>query len=104
MLATSTRINIEYNSNSEKDSSNALDGDIKSDVGDDDENMVSSHKRVPIPGHTLEASNTITQRDKHLRYRTRVFAAEYVSLLFLPSSVTIFDACSVVNHIDILFV
>ncbi|XP_023550989.1 protein SWEETIE isoform X2 [Cucurbita pepo subsp. pepo] len=85
VLATSTRINIEYNSNSEKDSSNALDGDIKSDVGDDDENMVSSHKRVPIPGHTLEASNTITQRDKHLRYRTRVFAAECLS--HLPGAV-----------------
>lgn len=82
VLATSTRRNIEYSSNSENDPSNALDGDIKVNVGDDDENMVSSHKRVPIAGYALEPSNIITQRDKHLRYRTRVFAAEYVPLHF----------------------
>lgn len=85
VLATSTRRNIEYNSNSENDPSNALDSDIKLNIGDDDENMVSGNKRVPIPGHALEPSNIIIQRDKHLRYRTRVFAAECLS--HLPGAV-----------------
>ncbi|XP_008459469.1 protein SWEETIE isoform X1 [Cucumis melo] len=85
VLATSTRRNIEYNSNSENDPSNALDGDIKLNTGDDNENMVSGHKRVPIPGHALESSNIIIQRDKHLRYRTRVFAAECLG--HLPGAV-----------------
>ncbi|XP_038891104.1 protein SWEETIE isoform X2 [Benincasa hispida] len=85
VLATSTRRNIEYRSNSENNPSNAQDSDLKLNIGDDDENMVSGHSRVPTPGHALESSNIMIQRDKHLRYRTRVFAAECLS--HLPDAV-----------------
>ncbi|KAL6582122.1 hypothetical protein OROMI_006136 [Orobanche minor] len=53
-------------------------------VGDDDENMVSSSKTSPKNrNHAFDYSNPNFSRDKHLRYRTRVFAAEYVALSLL---------------------
>ncbi|KAL0664325.1 hypothetical protein Bca4012_101163 [Brassica carinata] len=66
-LATSTGRSAETNS-TENDPSSARDN-----LGDDDEDMVSSSS-----GKSVHAS---PDKDKALRYRTRVFAAECLSLL-----------------------
>ncbi|WZZ06311.1 hypothetical protein YC2023_092232 [Brassica napus] len=66
-LATSTGRSAETNS-TENDPSSARDN-----LGDDDEDMVSNSS-----GKSLHAS---PDKDKALRYRTRVFAAECLSLL-----------------------
>ncbi|KAK9272907.1 hypothetical protein L1049_003286 [Liquidambar formosana] len=55
------------------------------DFGGDDENMVSSSKGIPVQGYTFDAPSVNPNRDKHLRYRTRVFAAECLS--HLPTAV-----------------
>lgn len=65
----------------ENDSSSGLDGEKRLNFGDDDENMVSSSEGPPVQGYTLDYSGLNFSRDKHLRYRTRVFAAEYVTIL-----------------------
>lgn len=74
----SSRGNAEFN-NSESDPTNDPDGET---IGDDGENMVSSSKNMPSQDYAFEASRVKPNRDKHLRYRTRVFAAEYVIVLF----------------------
>lgn len=66
-LATSTGRSAETNS-TENDPSSARDN-----LGDDDEDMVSNSS-----GKSLHAS---PDKDKALRYRTRIFAAECLSLL-----------------------
>lgn len=71
VLATSTVRDASTNNNLEHDHLNNLDAD-SINVGEDDENMVSSSEGSP---------SVNPRRGKHLRYRTRVFAAEYVSLL-----------------------
>lgn len=68
ILATSTR----RDDNLTHDHINGTDGETRSEFGEDDENMVSGSKDSPV---------VRAKRDKHLRYRTRVFAAEYVILL-----------------------
>jgi hypothetical protein len=73
----STRI-TENNKNAVNDPSSDQDGDTRLNVGEDDENMVSSSKGMPGQGYRFEASSIMHNREKHLRYRTRVFAAEYV--------------------------
>lgn len=73
----STRI-TENNKNAVNDPSSDQDGDARLNVGEDDENMVSSSKGMPGRGYRFEASSIMHNREKHLRYRTRVFAAEYV--------------------------
>lgn len=61
------------------DSSTGMDGEGTLTNGDDDENMVSSSE-VPQNRHYMgDYSSPNFSRDKHLRYRTRVFAAEYVT-------------------------
>lgn len=61
---------------------NVLDGDARLNFEDDGENMVSSSKEMAVQGYAFEASSLKPNRDKHLRFRTRVFAAEYVILCF----------------------
>lgn len=68
ILATSTR---RGDNNSTHDNVNGTDGETRTELGDDDENMVSRSNGSPV---------VRARRDKHLRYRTRVFAAEYVIL------------------------
>lgn len=61
---------------------NVPDGDTRLNFGDDGENMVSSSKGMAVQGYAFEASSLKPNREKHLRFRTRVFAAEYVILRF----------------------
>lgn len=77
----SSRGNADVN-NSEGDPVNGTDGETGLNFGDDGENMVSGSKGMPIQGYAFEALNVKSNRDKHLRYRTRVFAAEYELSLF----------------------
>ena len=88
VLAMSTR-RTEHNKNIVKDPSNDPDGDTRINFGEDDETMVSSSEGMPGQGYKFESASIMPNREKHLRYRTRVFAAEYVmpflyiSFLFL---------------------
>ena len=66
--------NIENNSTSANDNS---DGDTRLNHGDD-ENMVSSSNSKQ--SYKFQASIGDANREKYLRYRTRLFAAEYVFL------------------------
>ncbi|XP_050123637.1 protein SWEETIE-like isoform X1 [Malus sylvestris] len=87
ILATSTRRNADSSSSLENESSKGTEGDLSVNFGEDDENMVSS---------TTGVLHGILNRDKHLRYRTRVFAAECLS--YLPRAVgknpAHFDLCT----------
>ncbi|MBA0847683.1 hypothetical protein Goshw_021366 [Gossypium schwendimanii] len=83
VLAMSTRATAEISSGN--DSTSGPDGDSTLNFGDDDENMVSDSKHIPVQGHAFEPSIVGRNRDKHLRYRTRVFAAECLS--YLPEAV-----------------
>ncbi|KAL7101750.1 hypothetical protein ACP275_08G074200 [Erythranthe tilingii] len=85
ILSTSSRLNASKSNNIVSDSSNGLDGEKRLDIEEDDENMVSSSKSSAIRSHTLDYSSPNISRDKHLRYRTRVFAAE--CLKHLPEAV-----------------
>lgn len=82
VLSTSSRGNAESN-NSDSDPLNGAESDAN--FGDDGENMVSSAKGMPVQGYAFEASIVKPNRDKHLRYRTKVFAAEYASLPFFST-------------------
>ncbi|KAL5739454.1 hypothetical protein ACOSQ2_028634 [Xanthoceras sorbifolium] len=84
VLSTSSRGNAESN-NSDSDPLNSAEGDPRLNFVDDGENMVSSSKGVPVQGYAFEASSIKPNRDNHLRYRTRVFAAECLS--HLPTAV-----------------
>ena len=77
VLAMSTR-RTEHNKNIVKDPSNDPDGDTRINFGEDDETMVSSSEGMPGQGYKFESASIMRNREKHLRYRTRVFAAEYV--------------------------
>lgn len=68
----------EHNKNIVKDLSNDPDGDTRINFGEDDETMVSSSEGMPGQGYKFESASIMRNREKHLRYRTRVFAAEYV--------------------------
>ncbi|XP_043715583.1 protein SWEETIE [Telopea speciosissima] len=83
VLATSAGRNA--NTGSEHDSLNGADGDSRLYYEEADENMVASSHDRQIPGSTVDAPNVVPKRDKHLRYRTRVFAAECLS--HLPAAV-----------------
>lgn len=61
---------MSVNNTSENDFATAQDNDSSLNQWEDVENMVSGH-RSPF-----EAVAKDHNRDKHLRYRTRVFAAE----------------------------
>ncbi|KAL8123865.1 hypothetical protein AgCh_011749 [Apium graveolens] len=67
ILATSTR---RGDNNLTHDHVNGTDGETRTELGEDDENMVSRSNSSPV---------VRARRDKHLRYRTRVFAAECLS-------------------------
>lgn len=76
VLATSTGRNAGMSSNVDHDPSNGVEGEATLNFGDDDENMVSSSKGMAIDAYTVSPN-----RDKLLRYRTRLFAAECLSCL-----------------------
>ncbi|GFQ05127.1 heat repeat-containing protein 5b [Phtheirospermum japonicum] len=76
ILSTSSRHNPSRNNSMVNDSSTGPDGEKGSNIGDDDENMVSSSRSTPVRSYKLDYSSPNFSRDKHLRYRTRVFAAE----------------------------
>ncbi|XP_020259958.1 HEAT repeat-containing protein 5B [Asparagus officinalis] len=80
VLATSTRKNAsEKHGNLQNDHSATSEGDGRLFYGEDDEDMIASS------GEQLHGADsivsTILKREKHLRYRTRVFAAECLSNL-----------------------
>ncbi|XP_073100307.1 protein SWEETIE-like [Elaeis guineensis] len=82
VLATSTRSNsAENNVSSVNENSNgASERGANLYYGDDDEDMIAGSKGERIQG-SVSASSVDTKREKHLRYRTRVFAAECLSCL-----------------------
>ncbi|KZV35643.1 HEAT repeat-containing protein 5B [Dorcoceras hygrometricum] len=81
ILSTSSRRNASTSNNLVNDSSIAVDGEKSLNFGEDDENMVSTSKNSPIPSYAMEYTSLSFNRDKHLRYRTRVFAAECLNHL-----------------------
>ncbi|KAK4416508.1 protein SWEETIE [Sesamum alatum] len=85
ILSTSSRHNAKKANKMENDSSTGLDGEKGLNIGEDDENMVSSSENPPSRSYTLDYSSPNFSRDKHLRYRTRVFAAECLN--HLPEAV-----------------
>ncbi|KAK6150970.1 hypothetical protein DH2020_015902 [Rehmannia glutinosa] len=85
ILSTSSRHNASKSHNMVNGSSTGLDGEKILNIEDDDENMVSSSKGSPIRSYKLDYSSPNFSRDKHLRYRTRVFAAECLN--HLPEAV-----------------
>ncbi|KAG6716276.1 hypothetical protein I3842_04G041200 [Carya illinoinensis] len=60
---------------------NDPEGDTRTTFGEDDENMVSSSEGMSGKGYGFEAAGMLSTREKHLRYRTRVFAAECLNHL-----------------------
>ncbi|GMH27186.1 hypothetical protein Nepgr_029029 [Nepenthes gracilis] len=80
VLAVSSR-NSEMNSSIKHDPTSSSNDDAQPALGEDDENMVSSANHLP---YAFDAS-VVLKRDKHLRHRTRVFAAECLS--HLPTAV-----------------
>ncbi|KAL6551851.1 hypothetical protein OROGR_008005 [Orobanche gracilis] len=80
ILSASSRHNTNKNNNMVTDSSTGLDG-----FGEDDENMVSSSRSTPIQSYKLDYMSHNFLKEKHLRYRTRVFAAECLN--HLPEAV-----------------
>ncbi|XP_021759988.1 protein SWEETIE-like isoform X1 [Chenopodium quinoa] len=80
VLATSSR-DFVINSSTEKDPTNASEVDTGLDVGEDDDNMVASGKTMPNEDYSVDAFSVNTKREKNLRYKTRVFAAECLSHL-----------------------
>lgn len=64
--------NTETNNNAESDFS---DGDSRLNLNDED-NMVSGSNNTQ--NYQFQASTGAANREKYLRYRTRLFAAEYV--------------------------
>ncbi|KAL1536904.1 protein SWEETIE-like [Salvia divinorum] len=84
MILSTSRHNTGHSNNTMIDST-GMDGERTLSVGDDDESMVSSSKTSPNRGHAFDYSSPNFSRDKHLRYRTRVFAAECLN--HLPEAV-----------------
>ncbi|EEF45628.1 conserved hypothetical protein [Ricinus communis] len=85
VLAMSARHDAEASNDRANDRLNGSENDSSLGFGEDDENMVSGSKGISLPGYAREASNINPSRNKHLRYRTRVFAAECLS--HLPTAV-----------------
>lgn len=85
MILSTSRHNTGTSNNTMNDSSTGMDGERTLAVGDDDENMVSSSKKSPNGIYASDYSRSNFSRDKHLRYRTRVFAAECLN--HLPEAV-----------------
>ncbi|XP_074287369.1 protein SWEETIE [Silene latifolia] len=80
VLATTSRESV-TNSNREKDLTNDSEGGASLDLGEDDENMVSSSESMSKQGYSWDAYGAVVKRERHLRYKTRVFAAECLSSL-----------------------
>ncbi|KAH0449198.1 hypothetical protein IEQ34_022998 [Dendrobium chrysotoxum] len=79
VLSVSTKNTAENDANNENGRiSGAFEGEAKLHFGEVDEDMIASSSRESI-------QDSINNRDKHLRYRTRLFAAECLS--HLPKAV-----------------
>ncbi|KAK9116093.1 hypothetical protein Sjap_015040 [Stephania japonica] len=84
ILAVPTRKKAYHNnSRSENDPAVNSDRDRRLYYGDDDENMVSN--AAEMDGSITDSSSTDSKRESHLRYRTRIFAAECLN--HLPTAV-----------------
>ncbi|PIA63576.1 hypothetical protein AQUCO_00201132v1 [Aquilegia coerulea] len=75
ILATSSR----RNTKSEHNPPSGSDGDARSYFGEDDENMVDSAQDRKKQVSAADVLGIDRKRESHLRYRTRVFAAECLS-------------------------
>ncbi|KAL9230110.1 hypothetical protein vseg_005500 [Gypsophila vaccaria] len=80
VLATTSRESV-INSSSEQDPTNDSQAGARLDLGEDDENIVSSNIPTPKEGYSRDAFGAVVKRERHLRYKTRVFAAECLSQL-----------------------
>ncbi|KAL8476600.1 hypothetical protein ACS0TY_029047 [Phlomoides rotata] len=85
MILSTSRHSASKSNNLAEDSLTGMDGDRTLTIGDDGENMVSSSKTPQNRHYTSDYSSPNFSRDKHLRYRTRVFAAECLN--HLPEAV-----------------
>ncbi|KAH9602675.1 hypothetical protein KSS87_010209 [Heliosperma pusillum] len=86
VLASTSRESV-TNSSREKDVTNDSEGGASLDRGEDDENIVSSSESMSKQGSSWDAYGPVVKRERHLRYKTRVFAAECLSSL--PTAVGI---------------
>ncbi|XP_058082071.1 protein SWEETIE [Magnolia sinica] len=86
VLETSTRRNVAENRTRSKHdpASGNADADDRTYYGEDDEDMITSSRDGQMQDSTV-GSIVHPKREKHLRYRTRVFAAECLS--YLPAAV-----------------
>ncbi|PSR87811.1 HEAT repeat-containing protein isoform 1 [Actinidia chinensis var. chinensis] len=84
VLATSSGRDSRTSGHLENDPLNGPDGDTRLNFGDS-ENMVSSSNASSLQDYAFDSTSISTKREKHLRYRTRVFAAECLS--HLPAAV-----------------
>ncbi|KAF8023726.1 hypothetical protein BT93_F1038 [Corymbia citriodora subsp. variegata] len=85
MVLSTSRRKTETGGSAENDISIGTDGQTSLAVGGDDETMVAHSRGMSMQDYPYEGSSVYPKRDKHLRYRTRVFAAE--CLRHLPSAV-----------------
>ncbi|XP_009403181.3 protein SWEETIE isoform X2 [Musa acuminata AAA Group] len=86
VLATSARriASENYSGSGNNKSNGASEGDAASYFGEDDEDMIASSKGEKIHGST-STFGSVYKRENHIRYRTRLFAAECLS--YLPTAV-----------------
>ncbi|GFZ18958.1 HEAT repeat-containing protein [Actinidia rufa] len=84
VLATSSGRDSRTSGHLENDPLNGPDGDTRLNFGDS-ENMVSSSNSSSLQDYAFDSTSISTKRENHLRYRTRVFAAECLS--HLPAAV-----------------
>ncbi|XP_056162820.1 protein SWEETIE isoform X2 [Syzygium oleosum] len=85
MVLSTSRRKTETERTVENDISIGTDGETSLAVGGDDETMVAHSRGMSMQDYPYEGSSVYPKRDKHLRYRTRVFAAE--CLRHLPAAV-----------------
>ncbi|KAK3425934.1 hypothetical protein EUGRSUZ_F02484 [Eucalyptus grandis] len=85
MVLSTSRRKTETGRTAENDISIGTDGETSLAVGGDDETMVAPSRGMSMQDYPYEGSSVYPKRDKHLRYRTRVFAAE--CLRHLPAAV-----------------
>ncbi|KAK9106905.1 hypothetical protein Syun_022916 [Stephania yunnanensis] len=83
ILAVPTRKKAYHNNSRSNDPAVKFDRDRRLYYSDDDENMVSN--AAETDGSIPDSSGTDSKRESHLRYRTRIFAAECLN--HLPTAV-----------------
>lgn len=76
VLATPTVKNAAENRSEHDSITGTSNSDDRVYYGEDDEDMIASSLDKQLQTSNSEISSIHPKRDKHLRYRTRVFAAE----------------------------